>query len=105
MKLSWHIICSEKSISQIRDVFQGKTLEAAPYWKDSDCLELYCSCDFDLEESQLTALCRKISGIGRVQIDRQRTGTEYACYATLEEIRNGDKAFVVCFVNIKENEL
>lgn len=98
MKLSWHIICSEKSIPQIRDVFQGKTHEVCPYWKDSECLELRCTYESDMEEAQMMMLCRQISGIDQVQVGRQSTGTEYACYATLEEIRNGGKTFVVLLI-------
>lgn len=106
MQISWHIICSRKSLLWIESVFQGREMQIKPYWKDSDCLELNCSYESDTaEEAQLTELCRQISGTDRVWIDRQPIGTEYACYVSLEEIKNGEKAFAVCFVNIKENGL
>ncbi len=104
MQLNWHVICSEKSLSRIKGFFQGKDLKICPYWKDSMCLEMSCADESDAEEVALVMLCRQISGTEQVQVDRQPTGVEYACYVTLEEIKNGGKAFVVCFMNIKENE-
>ena len=105
MQLSWHIICSEKSLSRMTETFRGRSLQVTPYWKDRDCLELYCTYESDMDEELLIELCSQICGTNSVQIDRQPTGTEFACYVTLDEIKNDGKAFVVCFVNIKENEL
>lgn len=104
MELHWHIICRETSVPRI-----GKILHCAPaaqpYWKAPEFMELVCSGREELTEPQILDLCRRISGMDQVIIGRQGAGIAYACYAALEEISSGEKAFTVCFVDIKENEL
>ncbi|MBR2048961.1 MAG: hypothetical protein IJ960_10245 [Oscillospiraceae bacterium] len=104
MELHWHIICRKTAVPRI-----GKILPHAPaskpYWKAPECVELICSCLEERTEPEILDLCRRISGMDQITIDRQSAGTEYACYAALEEISSGEKAFAVCFVDIKENEL
>ena len=103
MNSVWHLICRKSSLCRIESLIPVEGLNVKPYWKDPDCYEIGFRLSSDIVK--IVALCRNISRCDRMQIARQDDGVEYACYATLEEIKNDGKVFVVCFVNMKENEL
>ena len=106
MNIHLHIICSRKSKMRITSLLSGIALVESEYWKDSACLELRAHFPVQkISGEWLMELLQKISGMSQIQINRQLSGTEYVCYATMEEIKNDGKAFVVCFVDMKENEL
>lgn len=112
MQVSFHIICADTALGRVQDCLRENLstcmrLAIAPYWKIPGCSEITCThSDIPMDTGDLQEVVRKISRKNNLSISYQGDCVEYSAYATTEEIMSSDdRAFVVCFVNMKENAI
>ena len=110
MKISFRIISADSDVSRIEKYLQGipaekSKYEIASYWKIPGCSEITCEYSgLFMEARDLQEVVRKIGGSDELNASQQGEYEEYSVYTTTEKITRGNGcAFVVCFVNKKED--
>ena len=110
MYASFRIICADADMLRIENCLQNILSEnvqheTMPYWKITGCTEITCVYShIHMDMEKLQEVVRQISGKDNLIISQQVDYVEYSAYTTTEEILSSDAcAFVVCFVNKKED--
>ena len=112
MQVNFRIICANSEVTRVEKCLQDIPAEKAQYavcsyWKMQGCSEITCEySDIPIESQDLLNVVRNIGGSEKLDVSQQGDCTEYAVYTTTEKITSGEAcAFVVCFVNKKENNI
>ena len=110
MQVNFRIICADEEAMRVEKCLQGipaekSKYEVTSYWKIPGCSEITCEYSgLSMEDRGLQDVVRKIGGSGEPDVSQQGDCEEYSVYTTTEKITRGDGcAFVVCFVNKKED--
>ena len=117
MLVSWSIICASNAVQRVQHILADllklnacgdyKEPQVLPYWKIPGCS--WINCEYyskTLNSEAIERQVRKVSGTEELSILQQGDCIEYTSYVSTEEIiGNNEIAFVVCFVNMKENIL
>ena len=115
MKIGWKIVCASGAVSRIEECFAQlckdgtirltQQLQVTPYWKAEECCVV--TCQHSAPQTFLDGLIplvSRISGTENVNHIHQGEGIEYSACVSIEEILSDEqKAFVVCFANMKES--